>query len=576
MARTPAIGLQDFGDIIRKNCFYVDKTAFIKEWWESEDSVTLITRPRRFGKTLTMSMLDYFFSLNHKGDGHLFEGLSIWKEEKYRKLQGTYPVIFLSFASVKSRSFTDAKKSIGYLIALLYQSVRHSLREEGLNELDAALFRRITPDMGETDILYSLNQLSAFLARRYGRGVLIFLDEYDTPMQEAYVNGYWDEMASFIRGMFNATFKTNPYLERAILTGITRISKESIFSDLNNLKVVTSLTNKYETAFGFTEEETFAALEEFGLWEQRDKVKAWYDGFIFGGQQNIYNPWSITNFLDEKSIKPYWANTSSNGLVSELIKKGEMPVKKAMEDLLQGKTCKAHIDQEIVFNRLDVERDAVWSLLLASGYLKAVGAEEDGEMETEYELAVTNFETIKMFKKLISDWFNTRSYYLSDFCDALLAGNVEGMNRILGDILLKVVSYFDTGTEAFYHGLTLGLISCVGHRYIVTSNPEAGLGRCDTLLEPKEKGKGYDGIILEYKKFDGRVDKDLTDTVRRALEQAADRKYSAALEAKGIDREDIKIYGFAFRGKEVLIQAFEKKGISIKGMESNGLASGGM
>ncbi len=558
MARTPAIGLQDFGDIIRKNCFYVDKTAFIKEWWESEDSVTLITRPRRFGKTLTMSMLDYFFSLNHKGDGHLFEGLSIWKEEKYRKLQGTYPVIFLSFASVKSRSFTDAKKSIGYLIALLYQSVRHSLREEGLNELDAALFRRITPDMGETDILYSLNQLSAFLARRYGRGVLIFLDEYDTPMQEAYVNGYWDEMASFIRGMFNVTFKTNPYLERAILTGITRISKESIFSDLNNLKVVTSLTNKYETAFGFTEEETFAALEEFGLWEQRDKVKAWYDGFIFGGQQNIYNPWSITNFLDEKSLKPYWANTSSNALVSELLRKSGNRMKEAMEGLLQGKTCKAHIDEEIVFNRLDMERDAVWSLLVASGYLKAVNVEGDWKQGKRYELAVTNFEAAQMFKGLISEWFNTREYYFFDFCDALLAGDVEGMNRIFGDILLKVVSYFDTGTEAFYHGLTLGLISCIGHRYIVTSNPEAGLGRCDTLLEPKEKGKGNDGIILEYKRFDGRVDKDLTDTVRRALEQAAERKYSAALEVKGIDREDIKVYGFAFRGKEVLIESIDK------------------
>ena len=558
MARIPAIGLQDFGDIIRKNCFYVDKTAFIKEWWESEDSVTLITRPRRFGKTLTMSMLDYFFSLNHKGDGHLFEGLSIWKEEKYRKLQGTYPVIFLSFASVKADNFKDTRKTICKLITRVYQRNRFLLEEGFLKGEDAVNFQKITSEMDNSDAQDSLNQLSYFLAEYYGKKALILLDEYDTPLQEAYTNGYWEEMTGFIKGLFNATFKTNPHLERAILTGITRVSKESIFSDMNNLEVATVLSEAYGEAFGFTEAETFQALDEFGLRGQEREVRYWYDGFQFGGYKNIYNPWSIINFLKKRKLAPYWANTSSNGLVSELIKKGEMPVKKAMEDLLQGKTCKAHIDQEIVFNRLDVERDAVWSLLLASGYLKAVGAEEDGEMETEYELAVTNFETIKMFKKLISDWFNTRSYYMSDFCDALLAGDVEGMNQILGDILLKVASYFDTGTEAFYHGLTLGLISCVGHRYIVTSNPEAGLGRCDTLLEPKEKGKGYDGIILEYKKFDGRVDKDLTDTVRRALEQAADRKYSAALEAKGIDREDIKIYGFAFRGKEVLIESLDK------------------
>ena len=557
MARTPAIGLQDFGDIIRKNCFYVDKTAFIKEWWESEDSVTLITRPRRFGKTLTMSMLDYFFSVEHKGDGDLFEGLSIWQEEKYRKLQGTYPVIFLSFASVKANNFKDTTKSIAYLITQVYHSNRFLLEDGILGESEIALFNRISPDMDEVDAVYALNQLSGFLSKYYDKKALILLDEYDTPLQEAYMNGYWEEMTGFIKGLFNATFKTNPHLERAILTGITRVSKESIFSDMNNLEVATVLSEAYGEAFGFTEAETFQALDEFGLRGQEREVRYWYDGFQFGGYKNIYNPWSIINFLKKRKLAPYWANTSSNGLVSELLRKSGNRMKKAMEDLLQGKTCKAHIDEEIVFNRLDMERDAVWSLLLASGYLKAVGVEEDGEMEAEYELAVTNFETTKMFKKLISDWFNTRSYYMSDFCDALLAGDVEGMNQILGDILIKVVSYFDTGTEAFYHGLTLGLISCVGHRYIVTSNPEAGLGRCDTLLEPKEKGKGYDGIILEYKKFDGRVDKDLTDTVRRALEQAAERKYSAALEVKGIDREDIKVYGFAFRGKETLIDGGE-------------------
>lgn len=551
MARTAAIGLQDFGDIIRKNCFYVDKTSFIKEWWESEDSVTLITRPRRFGKTLAMSMLDYFFSNNHKDDRHLFEDLAIWKEEKYCKLQGTYPVIYLSFASVKADNFEETKKDICYLIAQIYQSNSFLLDGELLSNSEKNAFNRVTPFMSDSDVKFSLNQLSNFLSRYYGKKVLIFLDEYDTPMQEAYVYGYWDEMAAFIRGMFNATFKTNPYLERAVMTGITRISKESIFSDLNNLKVVTTLTNKYETAFGFTEDEVFDALNEFGLQGQKQEVKDWYDGFNFGRCHNIYNPWSIINFLDEKELKPYWVNTSSNSLVSDLVKKSGNRIKEAMEGLLQGKTYKAHINEEIVFNQLDQERDAAWSLLLASGYLKALDTGEGWGQNKKYELAVTNFEVLQMFKSLIAGWFNTKEYYLYDFCDALIAGDLKQMNVVMGDILLKIVSFYDTGTEAFYHGLTLGLISCIGHGYTVISNPEAGLGRCDTLLEPKEEG--HDGIILEYKKFDPNIDKDLIDTVGRALKQVEDKKYMSALEAKGMKRENIRVYGLAFRGKEVLI-----------------------
>lgn len=357
----------------------------------------------------------------------------------------------------------------------------------------------------------------------------------------------------FVRGLFNATFKTNPYMERAVMTGITRVSKESIFSDLNNLEVVTNLSEKYATAFGFTQREVSQALDEYGLRAQEQQVKDWYDGFQFGECGSIYNPWSIINFLGKKKLAPYWANTSSNSLVSNLIKKGGSRIKRSMEDLLQGKTCRAFIDEEIVFNRLDMERDAVWSLLLASGYLKVVGIAEAGDgPEIEYELAVTNYEVMQMFKKLILEWFNTQEYYLSDFCRALISGNVKEMNQIMGDILLKVASFFDTGTGAFYHGLTLGLISCIGHGYTVVSNPDAGLGRCDTLLEPKDKN--CDGITLEYKMFDRSCDQDLKDTVKRALRQAEDKKYWASLEAKGIPKSRIRVYGFAFKGKEVLIE----------------------
>ena len=294
MARTVAIGLQDFEQVIQNNYFYIDKTKFIKEWWENGDSVTLITRPRRFGKTLTMNMLDHFFSNKYAGQGKLFEGLDIWKEEKYQKLQGAYPVISLTFANIKERDFETTKLKINMLLEQLYQ--QNSFLKDGsvLSEGDIEYFDRISKNMDDADATLALHRLSEFLNRYYDKKVIILLDEYDTPMQEAYVNGYWDDMVSFIRSMFNAAFKTNPYMERAIMTGITRVSKESIFSDLNNLEVITTTSDKYADAFGFTETEVFAAMDEQGL-ADKNTVRKWYDGFTFGSITDIYNPWSILN-----------------------------------------------------------------------------------------------------------------------------------------------------------------------------------------------------------------------------------------------------------------------------------------
>ena len=281
MARTVAIGEQDFGKLIEKNCFYVDKTNFIKEWWESEDTVTLIARPRRFGKTLAMHMLRDFFSIRDAGRGRLFENLAVWQDERYQRLQGTYPVIFLSFAAVKEHRYDTARKKICQMIVNLYSDFYFLLQEGFLDEKEEAFFQRISADMDDADATEALSQLSRYLYKYYGRKTVILLDEYDAPMQEAYMNGYWDEMARFIRSLFHASFKSNPFLERAVLTGVTRVSKESVFSDLNNLKVITATSRKYETAFGFTEDEVFQALEEFGLQDTRDEVKKWYDGFPF-------------------------------------------------------------------------------------------------------------------------------------------------------------------------------------------------------------------------------------------------------------------------------------------------------
>ena len=290
MARVIGIGIQDFEKLIRKNIFYIDKTGFIKEWWENEDDVTLITRPRRFGKTLTMNMVERFFSIKYAGQGELFQGLSIWKEEKYRDLQGTFPVLFLSLANVKETSYANARRKIGQLLADLYSEHYFLLESNRLTSLDKDFFRRICADMGDMEATLALGQLSRFLSLHYNKKVIILLDEYDTPMQEAWVNGYWKELTEFIRSMFHAAFKTNPYLERAVMTGITRVSKESVFSDLNNLEVVTTTSEKYEDSFGFTEEEVWEALKEYGWYEERQKVKDWYDGFTFGSRTGIYNP----------------------------------------------------------------------------------------------------------------------------------------------------------------------------------------------------------------------------------------------------------------------------------------------
>lgn len=439
MARTVAIGIQDFGDLIQKNYFYIDKTSFIKEWWESGDSVTLIMRPRRFGKTLNMSMVEQFFSLKYADRGDLFAGLSIWEDETYRKIQGTYPVISLSFARVKETNYEDARAKLCEIIRNLY--IKHIFLKESqaLTDADRAYFdRMLQAEISNTDLTSSLYQLSDYLCRYYGKKVIILLDEYDTPMQEAFVDGYWEKIVGLTRSMFNSAFKINPYLERAIMTGITRVSKESIFSDLNNLEVVTTTSDKYATAFGFTEEEVFAAMDEYGFSDEKEEVKRWYDGFIFGGHADIYNPWSILNYLDTGRITTYWANTSSNSLVANLLREGERRIKEKFEILLRGEPIRSKIDEQIVYNQLDGNERAVWSLLLASGYLKVLSYEDyrdipEGE-QPEYELTLTNLEVKVMFQNMVRDWFVSVEPDYNDFIKAMLVDDLDAMNAYMNRV----------------------------------------------------------------------------------------------------------------------------------------------
>ncbi len=563
MARTVSIGTQDFEKMIQRNCFYVDKTGFIKEWWESEDEVTLITRPRRFGKTLNMSMLNCFFSNKYADRGELFEKLEIWKDEKYRELQGTYPVIFLSFAEIKQNNYQDTIAKIKKILCSLYQSFMFLKDWDGLTDEEKNNLKRISEDMSDVTAQSALNELSNYLSRYYGKKVIILLDEYDTPMQEAYTNGYWEELVAFTRSLFNSTFKTNPYLERAIMTGITRVSRESIFSDLNNLEVVTTLSPKYTTAFGFTEQEVFNALDEFGLSAQKGEVKAWYDGFMFGKQKDIYNPWSIINFLDKKEYNPYWAESSSNGLINELIRTGSTKTKETMETLILGGVVEKNIDEQIVFGQLKTNKDAVWSLLLASGYLRIERFRTIGKLNKKiYSLKLTNYEVMQMFGAMIEQWFGGDNVPYNEFVEAMLSADLESMNEYMSRVTTNIISYFDTGNspsdeepERFYHGFVLGLMVDQIDNYIITSNRESGFGRYDIMLEPIDKNNvHYPGIIIEFKVINPRKENSLEETVEAALKQIEEKNYDAELIKRGVKAENIHHYGFAFKGKEVLIE----------------------
>ena len=560
--KTPVgIGIQDFLELRESHNFYIDKTSFIKKWWESNDTVTLITRPRRFGKTLNMSMLENFFSMDYAGRGDLFEGLSIWKEEKYRNLQGTYPVISLSFARVKETDFESTKRRIIELLTLQFEKYSFLTKSDKLSQNEKEYMCRMAREMDSFEAVSALHRLSDYLYRYYDKKVIILLDEYDTPMQEAYVHGFWDEMVAFTRNLFNSTFKTNPYIGRAIMTGITRVSKESVFSDLNNLKVVTTTSNEYATSFGFTEEEVFAALDDRGMSEEKENVKKWYDGFVFGEHKDIYNPWSILNFLATGKYTAYWANTSSNSLVGKLIREGSSQLKTSFETLLRGESIICPIDEQIVYNQLNGSKAAVWSLLVASGYLKVLDYEDMKKVERipNYELTITNGEVRIMFESMVKGWFDEAEEEYSNFVTALLHGDLDAMNEYMNDVAFRIFSYFDTGSnpsksqpERFYHGFVLGLLVELKGRYQITSNRESGFGRYDIMLEPV-KPESDDAIIIEFKVFNPRKESSLEDTLTSALSQIEEKKYEETLISKGIPKEKIRKYGFAFEGKNVLI-----------------------
>ncbi|MCR5007868.1 MAG: ATP-binding protein [Oribacterium sp.] len=554
MLKTVGLGIQDYEKVIEQNNFYVDKTKFISEWWRSNDDITLITRPRRFGKTLMLSTVEKFFSIRQGNNEELFRGLNISKDTDMMEECGKWPVLFVSFAAIKAENYKDAL--IQFVQTFMDLKINLSFIKDNLSDDELELWNEINYKMDASVAIKCLNNFSSWLNRYYGKKVIILIDEYDTPMQEAYVNGYWDEISGFMRNMFNATLKTNPYLGKALLTGITRVSRESLFSDLNNLQIVTISSDMYADCFGFTEKEVFESLDSYGYSSEKEKVKAWYDGFKFGNTEDIYNPWSIISFLKKGKYEPYWANTSSNSLVSKLVREGDVEIKKSFEELLKGGSVKSEIDEQLVFGEMDGNKKAVWSLLYASGYLKAI-TKEDISGVTEYELKLTNYEVMVSFSILVKRWFENAGHNYSYFVKALLEGNIDDMMDTMSEICEDMMSTFDgsgkAAPENFYHGLVIGLLVELRDRYEIKSNRESGLGRYDVMLRPKDKKDN--AVIIEFKaKRRSEKGKTLDELCDMALKQIEDKKYEAELLEAGFDKEKIIKLAFAFEGKGVLIK----------------------
>ena len=553
MSRRVAIGVQDFETLIGEGLFYVDKTGFIKEWWNRQDPVTLITRPRRFGKTLTLSMVECFLSLRYKDRGNLFEGLDVWQDEAMRRLQGTLPVISVSFGGIKS---SDASRQMESLKMIVREAFTQSgaVLQGNLSEHDGEVYASYLGDMTDGMAVRGLHVLSELLYNATRQKVVILLDEYDTPVLEAWSGNRLTECTEYMRELFNVTFKSNPYLSRAILTGITRISKESFFSDMNNLKVCSMLDDEYATAFGFTEAEVFEAMDEQGL-DCKDRVKEWYDGFNVGSHTDIYNPWSIVNYLREQRFKPFWVNSSSNALISRYMMKGDVERKAALETLLDGGCIRTSIDEELNFHNIENSYSALWSLLYWSGYLK-VEADDGCSDGAEYTLRVTNKEVQWMLGDMVKRWFSMNTTVMNRFVEALLERDVDYMNEYLNRISEEVFSWFDVSggrePERFYHGFMLGLMMELKDRFIITSNRESGLGRYDVVLQPVDSNRDY-GYVIEFKVYRRGRDASLEECVKKALQQIDEKGYDAVLVGAGIAVDRIMHLGIGFEGKNVLV-----------------------
>jgi hypothetical protein len=551
-----SLGCSDFKRIIEENYYFVDKSLFIKEVVEDGSAVILLPRPRRFGKSMNMSMLKCFFEKTEESNKELFGNLNIYKDKEVMERQGQYPVIFITFKDVKDSSYEKTVEKIKDLIVEEYTKYIKIMDINIFEKPEKDYFERIiNREASEGEYELSLKNLSKFLCRYYNKRVLVLIDEYDVPIQSGYLNNYYDEVIEFIRNLLSGALKDNSYLEKGILTGILRVAKESIFSGLNNISVCTILSSRYSEYFGFTEEEVEKILKYHGIEAKLEEVKAWYNGYIFGDRV-IYNPWSILNYVYnfKDGFKAHWTNTSSNDLVKKLITKGGAELKKELEQLIKGEALEKRVNEDIVMGEIDKGTENIWSFLLFSGYLKVVKKRLDmGEMYCN--LSIPNKEVNYLYRQIILGWF--RESINNDEFDimlkSLVTGDIKTFGKILKLFIKNSMSYFDaTGSESekVYHAFVLGMLLGLGDNYEIKSNRESGYGRYDVMVIPKDISKT--GIIIEFKKVDEDDEEDLEKAVDAALEQIKDKDYKSELTERGF--KNVIQLGIAFQGKKVLVK----------------------
>ena len=536
------IGLSDFKELIEEDFYYFDKTKFIDEIVKDGAKVKLFTRPRRFGKTLNMSMLKYFFDVEKKEEnGKLFKDLYIEKTESFKE-QGQYPVIFLSLKDLKAATWEIMEKDIKSTVASLFLEYEDLYYE--LGEFDKPLFKKIaTKEEGIENLKEALKVLVKILYKKYNKKVVILIDEYDSPLVSAYINGYYGKAKDFFKTFYSTVLKDNNYLQMGVLTGIIRVIKAGIFSDLNNLRTYTILSDDYTDSYGLTEEEVEKSLNDYGIGQEISKVKDWYDGYKFGDSE-VYNPWSILNFLQDKELRAYWVDTSGNDLINNVLKMKNKNIITALERLFNGEGLRQNLSGTSDLSKI-LSNDEIWELLLFSGYLTI----EEKIDQDNYILRLPNKEVKSLFRKTFIETYIARGSKLSFLMESLIENKIEDYEENLQEILLTSVSYNDTkkGNEAFYHGLIMGMGLYLEGEYITKSNIESGLGRYDFLIEPKNKSKR--AFIMEFKSTDS-VEK-LEEVSKEALEQIEDKKYNISLKQKGI--KEITYIGIAFCGKQIKI-----------------------
>ena len=548
------LGQSDFRALrIRKN-YYIDKTMYIKDIIDNDSSVILVTRPRRFGKTLNMSMLRYYFDCSQKDNKELFEGLKIMEQgEEYTSKLGYYPCIYLTLKDISEVNYQNMILNLKTAVSDMYLEHIYLLDSDKIYPFEKEQIKDILSYKEDEIVLRnSIKTLSKYLNRFYNKPVMLFLDEYDVPLQSAYVNGYYEQGVTFFKTFYGTTFKDNQYLQKTVLTGVSRVAKESIFSGANNFDVYTVLDDEFSDDFGITEKEMDKIIEDFEVQDEKEEIKKWYDGYIIGHTEGIYNPWSILNYLTDRKLMPYWVNTSSNDLI-KLILKNSATVKEKIEQLLRDEEIEVPINLETVIVGIEQNEENIWGLLLGTGYLKVTGV-VDLAMGV-YKVKIPNYEIKFLFQNIIRDWFNDKviGNNLNTILKDLVTLKLDEFEQKFKVLVRQMFSFMDVGentAENFYHAFVLGMLVGLKDSYYVNSNRESGYGRYDIMLEPKDKNGN--SFIMEFKVYREEKEKDINDTIENAKKQIEERKYEENLQEKGFT--NITKMVFAFRGKEVKMQ----------------------